>query len=1186
MINPNDTMHQQMMEVIREISLSEEQYALAEAYLSGEKGAEVLEQFPYLNLSEVPSEKFSNVFQGIKREDADRLFELLFTIGRATCDMLIPINFLLLSAREDVISCEAAKKTAVLATMQQWNPQYLHMLNLTMKVAEEKVENLKKAIAYGKDNEPNGTLILLALYFMTKYKEFIKERERQFEKEEHAQWAYDIPIEPEDIPLLQEYEESVLSHLADVFRNQMDADALQEITDAIINDQISASILLLVKKVNISDRDLSLCGGMAYFGYPFSVKLKNAFRICLAMNGSRKSASYGEAMLDIIMKISDGLFMSIKMRGGALDRIFDIAPREYLVWAVKKQCRPILNKQFHAHKDIYLEIMEEAEFGTANIMFGIIRNLDPALYEELLAKKKSEKSSREQQKLIDILVKDEHMHADLVTSYLRGEKPVDILYPIAEDLVNKCYNGVWVGIQLEEYCKLIGDFAFYHRAQIYMLIKESYCFWGNMINFSTCTCEGVKELFDAFAAENLSVFYQLKGLNIIHDYVSYSESKSKMVREIAADCFAVYLKDKREETIRAFSSAGAFGRFFGLHVLRKFADENKKEILAYSQDSAKMVKEELVDIVSGQKDWEEDVKRFLHSKKAAEREFAITVLAHWQGEGTQYQELFTQILEKEKNNKVRGLLERVLNLEAQEGSQTFSQEELVKELHKGNRKRTLAWAYETPFCAVHKKSGEEASEEYLQAILLCYSSVDGCGVSKKADILAENLQSEELARYVNELFDKWLQSGAEAKKKWVLYAASIHGGDKIVQKIQHQVQEWPKAARGAIAAEAVQALTLNPLPQALLIVDGIARKFKFKQIKSAAQKALEFAAEQLGITREELADRIVPDLGFDENMERQFDYGERKFRVTITPSLEIQVFDEAGKKLKNIPAPGKKDDEQKAAAAYDAFKQMKKQMKLTITSQKQRLEMALSIAREWSVESWKQLFVKNPIMHQFAIGLIWGIYENRTLVQSFRYMEDGSFNTEEEEEYQLPEQGQVGLVHPIELSAEVKEAWKQQLEDYEITQPISQLDRNIYTVTEEEAASKQLDRFGGCVINDLSLNGKLLDLGWYHGSVQDGGGFFTFYREDADVGLGVEMHFSGTYVGFLNEDVTVYDARFYKAGTIERGSYVYDEVEKDEAYFLGEVPERYFSEIIWQLVKATASSQERNENWKKESKRF
>ena len=44
-------------------------------------------------------------------------------------------------------------------------------------------------------------------------------------------------------------------------------------------------------------------------------------------------------------------------------------------------------------------------------------------------------------------------------------------------------------------------------------------------------------------------------------------------------------------------------------------------------------------------------------------------------------------------------------------------------------------------------------------------------------------------------------------------------------------------------------------------MDGISRKFKFKQVKAAAVKALEFAASQLGITTEELADRIVPDLG-------------------------------------------------------------------------------------------------------------------------------------------------------------------------------------------------------------------------------------------------------------------------------------------------------------------------------------
>ena len=38
--------------------------------------------------------------------------------------------------------------------------------------------------------------------------------------------------------------------------------------------------------------------------------------------------------------------------------------------------------------------------------------------------------------------------------------------------------------------------------------------------------------------------------------------------------------------------------------------------------------------------------------------------------------------------------------------------------------------------------------------------------------------------------------------------------------------------------EAVKALSLSPLPQALLIVDGIARKFKFKQVRAAANDAL------------------------------------------------------------------------------------------------------------------------------------------------------------------------------------------------------------------------------------------------------------------------------------------------------------------------------------------------------------
>lgn len=223
-------------------------------------------------------------------------------------------------------------------------------------------------------------------------------------------------------------------------------------------------------------------------------------------------------------------------------------------------------------------------------------------------------------------------------------------------------------------------------------------------------------------------------------------------------------------------------------------------------------------------------------------------------------------------------------------------------------------------------------------------------------------------------------------------------------------------------------------------------------------------------------------------------------------------------------------------------------------------------------------------MHQFAIGLIWGVYEEGKLVQSFRYMEDGSFNTQDEEEYTLPEKVNISLIHPMELSEEERAAWKEQLEDYEITQPIEQLDRAVYYRTEEEADKKGLERFGGYLINDLSLNGKMLGLGWYRGSVMDAGYFDIYYREDPEVGISVELHFSGAYVGYSEGNVTLYDVRFYKAGTIAHGSYVYEEADAEKAYFLKDVPPRYFSEIVLQLTRVTASCQERDEGWRKDAR--
>lgn len=216
------------------------------------------------------------------------------------------------------------------------------------------------------------------------------------------------------------------------------------------------------------------------------------------------------------------------------------------------------------------------------------------------------------------------------------------------------------------------------------------------------------------------------------------------------------------------------------------------------------------------------------------------------------------------------------------------------------------------------------------------------------------------------------------------------------------------------------------------------------------------------------------------------------------------------------------------------------------------------------------------------MGLIWGVYEDYKLKDTFRYMEDGTFNTKDEDEYELTEGSLVGLVHPVELTEEDRQLWKEQLENYEIKQPFLQIARPIYAVTEEEKAAKSIERFGGIIINSLSLLGKITASGWYKGSVLDAGGYYNFYKEDRNHGIGASLEFSGTFVGAEaeGEEVTIYDITFYKSGTVERGSYIYDTVKEQDLIRPGQVPARLFSEILYNVDRALSAQIGVDENWK------
>ncbi len=1244
MIRPEDARLQKMLEAFDSLSLSSEEKELIESYLRGEAEEEVVQKLTFRSLETVGGEvtrKFHEMVNSLLNKnryaEVGKVFNVVFQLGESTAATILPLNpnsnVLRNKDTREQMNVELAKLIAMYAQSMgnnAWQYNTCNMTNLA-ELAGQDTESMRKALEYCRSSMANAKVLLLTVYFWKKYPNELQKgaaadaaqtqetpqkggimgaisklfgsKEDAFGENTPAS-AAQARVLPEDAELLAQYENILVKNVDRVFTGTTGAKGvilpkalIKKIQDAVTQKAVTDGLLAEIRKagkVSMSDNLLQLLGGCAFVNYMLSDVLKGAVTVFAAANAPE--------VLDVSAQMDCRKLLS--SHGGELDLIFKFRPEEIIEWAAERGFRgrtswnygadndmpeKILRGQFKNNRQAYLDYQKKASFDASNRMIDIIKEMDSKLYKSMLGSGAAE----QKEKVIGVMVSSLSMWEEC-KAFLRGESELADLYTIEGSIAKgkHYYGGFNEWNALEAYLKNYQDEDFFRRCLLLMAVCQETYFLRHSLHDKDS--RGSRNSFDERKAERvfryineggLNIGRQLSILNSLFDVI-YNESDVKKLQKALQPLFLEYVKERPKETLQAFQDAEAQSRYFALCVLEQEADAYKEQILGFSQDTAKVVKEKLEEILKGKKEWRADVMALLASKKAAQRELGIRVMLHWNT--PEDLEALQKLLETEKNAKVRNLLESTLQPEeggegAPAGARVLTCEELVKNLHKGGKKRSLAWAYETPFSQVHKKNGELAEEEYVQAILLCYTGMNTPGISRDAQLLAETLNEAELAIYVNELFDKWLEAGAEAKKRWVMYAASIHGDSDMVKKLHHQIQEWPNHARGAIAADAVQALALSPQPQALLIVDGIARKFKFKQVKAAAGKALEFAAAQLGLSREELEDKIVPDLGFDENMERHFDYGERSFTVTITPALEIEVFDESGKKLKNLPAPGKKDEEEKANAAYAEFKEMKKQMKTTISSQKMRLEQALSAERLWSASAWQALFVKNPVMHQFAIGLIWGVYEEHKLTQTFRYMEDGSFNTEDEDEYTLPEQGDIGLVHPIELSAESREAWKQQLEDYEIAQPIEQLGRAIYYRTEEEEGMKTLERFGGLILNSMSLNGKLQQLGWYRGSVQDAGGFDTFYREDASLGLGVELHFSGTYVAAYDggEDVTVYDARFYKAGTITRGSYMYEEADEQKQIPLKQIPERYFSEIVLQLTKATASSQERDENWKK-----
>ncbi|MCP4918469.1 MAG: DUF4132 domain-containing protein [Proteobacteria bacterium] len=155
-----------------------------------------------------------------------------------------------------------------------------------------------------------------------------------------------------------------------------------------------------------------------------------------------------------------------------------------------------------------------------------------------------------------------------------------------------------------------------------------------------------------------------------------------------------------------------------------------------------------------------------------------------------------------------------------------------------------------------------------------------------------------------------------------------------------------------------------------------------------------------------------------------------------------------GTRRKALPKLSSKDDPAKAAAALASWKGLRADAKSQAKSVLYRLDRAMGGGRRWALADWRRDLADHRLVGHLVRRLVW-LADNG----AFCLAEDGTLADVDDERF--TPQSPTRLAHPIDLDLS---GWREVFDDYEIIQPIAQLERPVFTPTADELGATELAR--------------------------------------------------------------------------------------------------------------------------------
>ncbi len=355
--------------------------------------------------------------------------------------------------------------------------------------------------------------------------------------------------------------------------------------------------------------------------------------------------------------------------------------------------------------------------------------------------------------------------------------------------------------------------------------------------------------------------------------------------------------------------------------------------------------------------------------------------------------------------------------------------------------------------------------------------------------------SASLQRLARALFHHWLGAGAPPKDRWALHAMAHFPSEEMAETLAEMAAELAPKGLSARAQEMVEVLAAMQTRESLAKVHQLGKRVRSKAFRARAQLVFVSAAEKMGLSEDELAERLVPDFGLSP-----------EGWLPVTPRLRLVVkkkkasfVDEAGKAVKTLPAVEDPD--------VDAqVKELKRKAGALLKEGAERLERRMAFGRAMSLEHFTEIYLMNGLLRPLAAGLVWTALVDGKPAGTFTVGEAGPVDVEGKPV--PPRAGEIAVAHPLQLSEQERALWSAR----KLDAPFPQLDRKMKSVMGVRELTQALEPLAGLVVPVASVL-RLEKLGWVRGPEVGGGCYVSYVRELGPAGR-LELDFDpGIYLG-------------------------------------------------------------------------